>query len=244
MPPEAESVVPGAVATEFVALARTLLDATTVSDVLDRVVMAARAVVRGADMVSVTVRAPDGRFHTPVETDELATQLDGLQYDLDQGPCVEATRTPGPGLVGSSDLADGTEFPEWGPRAAEAGVRSVYAVGMFPDGGAPRLGALNFYSFSVAGLDDIDRDTAMVLAAHASTALAATQAHSVHEVKAAQLQEALRSRDVIGQAKGILMERRGITEDEAFDVLRVASQSLNVKLAVVAETLASRRADI
>jgi hypothetical protein len=242
VPPE--TLVPGAVATEFVELARALLDATTVSEVLDRIVQAARAVVRGADMVSVTVRAPDGRFHTPVETDELATRLDGLQYDLDEGPCVEATRTPGPGLVGSSDLARGAEFPEWGPKAAEAGVRSVFAVGMFPDGAEPRLGALNFYSFSVAGLDGIDRDTAMLLAAHASTALAATEAHSAHAIKAAQLQEALRSRDVIGQAKGILMERRGITEDEAFDVLRVASQSLNVKLALVAETLASRRADL
>jgi len=228
----------------FTALARTLLDATTVSEVLDRVVVAARAVVPGADLVSVTVRAPDGRFHTPVETAELATQLDELQYDLDQGPCVEATRTPGPGLVGSSDLVNGIEFPAWGPAAAAVGVNSVFAVGMFPDGGTPRLGALNFYCFAAGGLDDVDRDMAMVLAAHASTALAATEAHSAHAVKAAQLNEALRSRDVIGQAKGILMERRGITEDEAFDVLRVASQSLNIKLALVAETLASRRADL
>jgi AmiR/NasT family two-component response regulator len=58
------------------------------------------------------------------------------------------------------------------------------------------------------------------------------------------LRRALESRDVIGQAKGILMERRGIDEDEAFDVLRTASQALNVKLARVAETLASRRAEI
>jgi GAF domain-containing protein len=241
---ERDASTPGPVATEFVALSRALLDATTVHAVLQRVATAALAVVTGADMVSVTLRTPDGRFETPVETLPLAVQLDELQYRFDEGPCVEATRTPGPGLISSCDLAAGTDFPLWGPAAAAAGVGSVLAVGLFPDGGSPRLGALNFYSFTTTGLDDGDRDIAMVLAAHASTALAATRASTTHEIRAAQLQEALRSRDVIGQAKGILMERRGITAEEAFDVLRAASQSLNVKLAKVAETLATRRAEI
>jgi AmiR/NasT family two-component response regulator len=84
----------------------------------------------------------------------------------------------------------------------------------------------------------------MVLAAHAATALAGTIATNAAELQVAQLREALRSRDVIGQAKGVLMERRGITEPEAFDVLREASQSLNIKLVRVATTLAERRAEI
>ena len=84
----------------------------------------------------------------------------------------------------------------------------------------------------------------MVLAAHASTALAATMATRAAELEVAQLREALQTRDVIGQAKGILMERRGISADEAFDTLRRASQSLNVKLRQVAETLVDRRGEL
>jgi ANTAR domain/GAF domain len=241
---ERGSAAAGPVAAEFVALAHRLLAATTVHEVLEHVVSAGRAAVEGADMVSVTVRGPDGRFHTPVDSEPLAVALDELQYRFDEGPCVEAARTPGPDVVASADLRSGTDFPRWGPAAAEAGVGSVLAVGLFPAGSEPRTAALNFYSFSAGGLDRSDRDVAIVLAAHASTALATTRASTAKDVRLAHLEEALRSRDVIGQAKGILMERRGITEDEAFDVLRAASQSLNVKLARVAETLAARRADI
>ncbi|MGD9990253.1 ANTAR domain-containing protein [Pseudonocardia sp.] len=239
-----EGASTGLLAGQFVSLAERLLEATTVREVLQRVVDAGRAVVAGADLVSVTMRQPGGGFHTPVETDALATHLDELQYTLDEGPCVEATRTPGLGLVASADLRAGAEFPRWGPAAAAAGARSVLAVGLFPAGRVPRLGALNFYSFAVDGFAAADPDIALVLAAHASTALAATRGATAAELEVAQLKEALASRDVIGQAKGILMERRGIDAAEAFDVLRSASQSLNVKLAQVAQTIAARRAEL
>lgn len=229
---------------EFVRLAHILLDAQTVHEVLERIVSTAADVVKGADVVSITIRTSDGRFHTPAATASLAAQLDELQYRFDEGPCVEATRVRGLGVAACSDLASSTEFPRWGPAAAAAGVNSILAVGMFPAGEPPRLGALNYYSFQNGGLDDVDRDVALVLAAHASTALAATQASAAHDLEAAHLRTALQSRDVIGQAKGILMERRGLTADEAFDVLRTASQALNVKLADVAATLAKRRAEL
>ena len=242
--PVAPDAAPGLLGLQFVALAERLTEASTVHEVLTRVANAGKAVVSGADLVSVTMRAEDGKFHTPVETDALATRLDELQYALDEGPCVEATRTSGLGLVASADRARGAEFPQWGPAAAGAGVRSVLAVGLFPGGDLPRLGALNFYSFVPDGFAAADPDVALVLAAHASTALAATHAVTAADLEAAQLQQALRSRDVIGQAKGILMERRGISAAEAFDVLRTASQALNVKLAQVAETLAERRSEL
>ncbi|WP_433505712.1 ANTAR domain-containing protein [Pseudonocardia halophobica] len=234
----------GPLAGEFVALASALLEAGTVRDVLDRVIRSAKAVVPGADLVSVTLRDPERGFHTPVETEELATRLDGLQYRLDEGPCVAATRREGMGLVHVADLADSREFPRWGPAAAALGVRAVLAVGLFPEGDAPRMGALNLYSRDAGGLDVAERDVALVLAAHASTALAATQACAAADLETAQLRRALQSRDVIGQAKGILMERRGISAEEAFDILRRTSQALNVKLAQVAETLASRRSEL
>jgi ANTAR domain len=234
----------GPLAREFVDLAAKLVGEATVRGVLQRVVEATRSAVQGADLVSVTLRAPSG-FHTPVETDPVATELDEVQYRLDEGPCVEATRMAGLGMTYCSDLGNCPEFPRFGRAAVGMGVGSILAVGMFPHGGdAPRMGALNIYSHEVGGLDERDREIALVLAAHASTALAATMACTAADLEAAQLREALNTRDIIGQAKGILMERRRISADEAFDLLRSASQSLNMKLTKVAQTFVGRRADI
>jgi len=235
---------PGYLAAQFVALSDLLLDAGTVQEVLQRVVGAAQVVVDSADLVSITLRASDGRFHTPVDTDSLATGLDELQYRLDEGPCVEATRIPGMGVAFSADLGAGREYPRFGPAAADLGAGRVLSVRLFPGGAPPRMGALNCYSFRPHGLDAADRDAALVLAAHASIALAATKANVAHELEAAQLRTALVRRDVIGQAKGILMERRGLSAEEAFDVLRAASQSLNVKLADIAKAVSERRAEL
>lgn len=234
----------GPLADEFVRLGESLSRVSTVSEVLHQVVNAARAVVPGADLVSVTLRDSADLFRTPVETDALATRLDELQYRFDEGPCVAATRKGGLGVVHEAALVDALQFPRWAPAALELGVGGVLAVGLFPQGEIPRMGALNLYSLTPGALDAKDRDLTLVLAAYASTALAATQACEAADLEAAQLREALRSRDVIGQAKGILMERRGITAQEAFDILRRTSQDLNVKLAQVAETLAARRGEL
>ncbi|PVZ08412.1 ANTAR domain-containing protein [Actinomycetospora cinnamomea] len=138
-----------------------------------------------------------------------------------------------------------TPWPTFGTRAAEElGLRAVLSTGMFPGGEPPRFGAVNFWSRSADGLDRADRDLALVLAAHAATAISAVQARTAAELRETQLLEALESRDVIGQAKGVLMERRGLSSDEAFDVLRRTSQDLNVKLREVAVTLVTRRDEL
>jgi hypothetical protein len=109
----------------------------------------------------------------------------------------------------------------------------------------PRLsGALNVYCRRTGGLDGHDREVALLLATHASLALAHTQAVTTAELRGANLSHALDTRDVIGQAKGILMARRGIGADEAFDILRRASQELNVKLVDLARTLATRHREL
>ena len=119
----------GPLAEEFLRLATTLAGADTVHGVLVRVCEAALGVVPGADLVSVTLRADDG-FHTPVGTDPLAARLDEIQYRLDEGPCVSATRIPGVGLTFSPDLGAGREFPRFGPEAARLGAHSVLGVGL------------------------------------------------------------------------------------------------------------------
>jgi hypothetical protein len=235
----------GPLAEEFLSLGEALSVVDRglgVGEVLERIVRAAQAVV-GADVVSVTWRQ-DGEFTTPVETDPVASKADAVQYEHVEGPCVEATLEGGLGLAASSDLRHDTRWPRFGPAAADLGLHSVFATGLFPRDAGARMGALNYYSRTPGGLDHVDRDVALVFATHAAVALRGAQVMAAAELRATQLGEAIHSRDVIGQAKGILMERRGLTADEAFDTLRRTSQDLNVKLRDLAQTLADRRSEL
>ena len=234
----------GPLSDEFVRLAENLLTATSVHGVLDRVAQAARVAVPGADLVSVTLATETG-YTTPVYTDDLALKLDEVQYRLGEGPCVDATRTPGLGLDVLGRPRAGRPVPRLRARRRRAGGALRARRRPVPGGREGRGSARSTSTpYQAGGLDEVDRDIALILAAHASTALAGTVAATSAELEAAQLRQALQSRDVIGQAKGILMERRGISADEAFDVLRRASQSLNIKLTTVAQTLVDRRAEI
>ncbi|MDT7702730.1 MAG: hypothetical protein QOJ30_5055 [Pseudonocardiales bacterium] len=186
--------VPDEPLTGLVGLARDLLDASTVDDVLARIVAAAPSVVPGADHVGMSVHA-DG----------------------------ESWRTPDP---------------------ADRRARSVLSLELLRRSRIGAFGILDIHRIRPGDLEPVDLDRAVVLAAHTSIALAAVLARNAAEREKAQLCRAIRSRDVIGQAKGLLMERRGVGEDEAFAILREASQSLNIKLAVIAESLANGEADI
>lgn len=228
----------GPLAREFAALTGALLASGSVADVLARVVAAVRRVVPGADMVSVTLRDDDGRFHTPVETDPAASSIDEAQYTSGRGPCVEAARADGPALASSDDLAAESRWSDFAHAAVGHGFHSVLAVSLIPDAEPPRLpGALNVYATDRRAFTSADRDRLMLLATHASLALATCVAVSDAGLQETQLRQAIASRDVIGQAKGILMARRGLTAEEAFDVLRRTSQDLNVKLVELAGTV-------
>jgi hypothetical protein len=235
----------GPLARQFAELTATLLTASTVEDVLRQVLAAATVLVPGADLASFTLIAADGALHTPVETDDVASELDRLQYRFQEGPCVEAADEAGPALAAASDLATERRWPRWAPAAAALGIGSVVSTALIT--GAPTgrsAGALNVYSRSPHGLDHADRDALLLLATHASLALATTDAVTHSQLQATHLRKAIESRDVIGQAKGIIMARRGVSADEAFDLLRHTSQDLNVKLADLARTLAARHEEI
>ena len=237
----------GPLAAEFVGLSHDLFTVppeTGVVGVLERVVHRATSIVPTAAMVSVTLREADGTFHTPAETDPLATRADGIQYATGEGPCVEATASSSSGFTVSTDLAHDDRYPRFGPRVVELGMGAVCSTGMFPGGDPPRLGALNYYFRDADGFAEVDRDAMLILASYAAVALHAARGVEAERLRTVQLTEALASRDVIGQAKGILMERRGADADEAFDILRRASQDLNVKIRDIAHTIASRRAEL
>ncbi|MEV4602039.1 GAF and ANTAR domain-containing protein [Amycolatopsis sp. NPDC049253] len=235
----------GGLGGEFRDLTRSLLEVTTVGGVLKQLVTAAVRVIPVASVVSITLRSPDGMFYTPIETDPVAVELDQVQYRTGEGPCLDAARPDGPAHAESQDLAHEPEWPKFGPAAAERGMGSMLAIALLPDAREPQLsGALNVYAREAGALTATDRDLALLLATHGSLALATTHAVTAADLQRAHLRKAIDSRDVIGQAKGILMQRRGISADEAFDILRRTSQDLNVKLAVLAETLATRHTEI
>lgn len=233
-------------AQQFALLTRTLLDTDSVAGVLEHMVDATIAVVPDADVVSVTLRSRDGHLHTPVHNDPLGVELDELQDKYGQGPCLEAARTPGMAFKHTDDLANEPAWPQFGPSAAALGLASVLSTALLPDAAPPRLsGALNIYSRTPGRLGDpTTRDRALLLATHGSLALAHTEAVRLAHLREAQLRHALETRDVIGQAKGILMNRRGLTAEQAFHLLRRTSQDLNVKLVEIARTLTTRHTDL
>jgi GAF domain-containing protein len=234
----------GPLAQQFATLTHSLLDASTTGDVLQQVADAALHVVPGADLVSVTLRSPDGTFHTPIQTDPVAGELDQIQYELQEGPCLAAADPQGPAVATSDNLAVDESWPRFGPAAAERGLFAVLSTALLPNARPPHLsGALNIYSRRPSGLREADQALALLLATHASLALAHTTEVTQGKLQAEQLLRAIDSRDVIGQAKGILMGRRGLTAEQAFTVLRRTSQALNVKLVELAETLVNNHAE-
>ena len=207
----------GPLGQQFAALTYCLLDARSVDDVLQQVTQASFEVVPQADLVSLTLRTVDGRFHTPAESDPIAGRIDKLQYDLGEGPSVDASMAGGPTVTECGDLRSDQRWTRWAPAAINVGIRAVLSTHLktrsgidecateLPDiGHVPPSGALNLYSRMPRGLDDVDADQVLLLATHASLALAASNASSSAQIRETQLRRAIDSRDVIGQAKGIL----------------------------------------
>ncbi len=230
---------------QFETLTRVLLGTTSVGVALQRIVDAATVVVTHSDLVSVTLRSPDGKYLSPLSTGEVAAELDQVQYAAGAGPCVDAARPDGPGYTVSDDLHRERRWREFTAAAVGHGYGALLATSLIPVSGSDQpSGALNIYSRRAHGLTAADRHAALLLATHASLALAHAHKSELGDLRLAQFQCAVDSRDVIGQAKGILMHRQGITADEAFALLRRTSQDLNVKLVDLARTIASRHDEL
>ncbi len=216
------------------ALAQTvagLLSVATVQDTLDQVVRLAVDTIEGCDFAGVfLVRGVT--VTTPVCTDPLVIEVDELQYEASEGPCLEAL-AQGAAFY-ADDLGSDSRWPDFGPRAVASGMRSLLALPMLMDG-AP--GALNLYARYPQAFGVIDRGRGLLLASMAGMAFSSARTHEDEERRSAQLHAALATRELIGQAQGILMERERITSDQAFDILRRASQHLNLKLRDIAQYL-------
>jgi anti-anti-sigma factor len=246
-PVDEDTVVTSDLTSGLARLTGALLEARTVTGVLERTIVTARRLVPGADSVSVTVREPNGGHHTPVQTDDDAGVLDRLQYESGEGPCIDAADPAGPAYARSGTLHVEPSWPTFGPAAAGLGYNSVLSTALLT-GPQPSsfAGALNIYSRSPGGFSAGARDTAFILATCASLALNTAYVgvraeHGLNQAhqQAADLRRALETRTVIGQAIGILMARRGLNAVEAFNVLNRTSQDHNIKLVRLSERLAA-----
>jgi len=186
-----------------------------------------------ADAVGVTEREGPHRFVTLGATETRVEDVDHLQYDLDEGPCVEAVYENG--LLHSQDLRIDPRWPRWGPQAADKGIGAVISVHLFTRG--PAMGALNLYRNEPQVMNSQDLDIARVLAAHASIVLARYRSDL-------NLLKAIDARHRIGQAQGILMHKYGLSEDRAFGFMRRLSQTENVKLHVIADQIVMHGGDL
>jgi hypothetical protein len=203
--------------------------------VFERVVALATAAVPACDEASISILDERGRLTTPCATAKVVIELDNKQYESGQGPCVSAI-TGVERAVYSPDLGTDSRWPQFGRVAAAQGFHSLFSRRF--DGGGP-VGGINLYARRAEAFAAEDSTAATLLSAFAGVVTALTRAR----MESSNLREALQSRDVIGQAKGILMERHRIAADVAFDILRRASQHQNRKLRDIADEIATTGQD-
>lgn len=215
----------------FSQTASTLFAGGDVHSTLQQVVDLAAVTIEGCDFAGIFFRS-GGTISTWVHTDPRVEEIDALQRDLGDGPCISAIAEQN--TFYAADLTDDPRWPEFGRQAIRLGIRSVLSLHLTAH---EDRGALNLYAKYPDAFGVIDRGKGVILAALSALAIALAQDHEDEERRVNNLTGALESREIIGQAQGILMERERITGLEAFEVLRRASQHLNRKLRAVAQDL-------
>ena len=213
-------------AVELSRIARELGEPVSPQATLVAIVAAAVELVPGCDEGSISVVLARKRVTSEAASGELPAVVDELQERLGQGPCLDAVFKQQ--TVRASHLALDERWPLFGPRAAEAGAAAMLSFQLYVE--HDNLGALNLFARTAGAFDDEAEQVGLLFAAHASVAYAASRQESSLDAKVA-------TRQLIGQAQGILMERHKITADAAFRMLILASQKTNAKLRVVAEHL-------
>lgn len=215
---------------EMLGQARRLAGRLTPGDLeqtLARITAAAVDVLPDVTMASMTVRHADNRLQTVAPTHDVLCEVDAKQYELQQGPCYETATDEA--YVVSTDLAADDRWPDYTAVALEAGIRAQAGIALFD---APRFqGALNLYSDHAGAFADLGPLGAL-FSHQAAVAIGYAQ-------EVSDLQEAIRTRQLIGTAIGVVMERYDLEEDRAFAFLARLSQDQNVKLREVARRLAA-----
>jgi GAF domain-containing protein len=212
-------------------LAQSVAVPRSVKDILATVTAAAVELIPGADTAGV-LWLHKGGFESLGDVTDLPEKLDQLQHDWQEGPCYQAALDDT--VVRTDDFRVEERWPHYAPAAVELGVLSGLSFKLFTAERA--AGALNLFGFESQAWDADAETIGTVLAAHAAAAILASRQDE-------HMQAALASRDRIGQAKGVIMERFGVDEIRAFEMLRVLSQESNSKLVDIAQRVLDTRAN-
>lgn len=209
-----------------------VLAAETLETVVKLVIAAAVATIPGTAGAGVTLVDARGK-RSMAASDDLVAQADTLQYQLDAGPCLTAWRDQV--NVRIDDLQTETRWPRWCAAAADLGVRSMLSVPLVS--GETSIGAIKVYSDRLDSYNERDEGVLALFAQQAAILLVNSQTLADARKLSADLTLALANRDIIGQAKGILIAQGAEDEQAAFTMLSSASQRTHVKLHAVARQL-------
>lgn len=220
-------------ATVFAALAEIIYQGSEPREVYAAICVAATLIVSGCDHASLIVQQ-NGRYVTVGASDRIAQRIDDLERAVGDGPCLDAIEEETPQV--ETDLTRPTLWPDLAARLiAETPVRGAMGFRILVD--RQKTGALDLFSDTPNRFDTQSAGQAIVLASFASVAINAMAKGEDVDT----LRRGLLSNREIGKAVGMLMLLHGVSEDEAFDVLRRSSQDLNIKLADVARRVIEHR---
>lgn len=211
-------------------LSRVVLAGRALGEVLEEITRIASRGIPGSEATSITLVRGD-KAYTAAYHGEMALAADELQYEEGYGPCMDAAR--GGVVLRIDDMHTEQRWPDYVTRTSSIGVRSSLSVPLPYQGGV--IGALNNYSsapwaFAAPESLEAGTDVAEVVA----VAVANAEAHHQLGEQASHLRIAMESRAVIEQAKGVLMAQQGVDAEQAFEILRAASQRANRKLRDIA----------
>jgi putative methionine-R-sulfoxide reductase with GAF domain len=214
------------------ALARVLISQEDVASTTQRIAELAVKLVGGGDYAGISL-VRRGEIKTIGATDQLVEDLDYIQYEVGEGPCLSSIREQESFQI--DDMCADTHWPNFSARACSAGVGGLLAFVLKVSDDS--LGALNLYSRWANAFSPEDRVAGALFATYAAIALANAQTHASDVERVAELERGLATRDVIGTALGIVMERDKLTSAQAFEHLRSESQRRNEKLRTIASQI-------
>jgi GAF domain-containing protein len=209
-----------------------LLSTETIDTTVELVTSLAKETIPGTTGAGVTLVDDRGK-RTVAATDSDVERADALQYELDTGPCLTSYRDQV--KVRIDDVTEDDRWPAWTAAVAEVGVRAMLSVPLVAAGTC--VGAIKVYSSTPAAFDNRAEHLLQLFARQAAILLANAQTVADARRTNVQLTDALQTRDVIGQAKGILLAQGATDDAAAFAMLVTASQRCNAKLSVVAQQL-------
>ncbi|MCI3275482.1 GAF and ANTAR domain-containing protein [Streptomyces cylindrosporus] len=219
-------------AQQMAAMARDLLAQESVDATLERISRSAVELVEGCDAAGILVLS-GAKVKTLAPTEKLVVDSDRLQGRLGEGPCFDAARTvDGERVFRIADFTrEQPRWPAYAPQAHALGMGSMMGFLLYTED--QEFGALNLYSREPGAFTDASELAGWLLASHAAVAFSSARSH-------AQMEQAVATRHLIGEAMGILMGAHNLTEEQAFEALRRFSQQHNIKLREVARRVCER----